>query len=135
MTLAPINKSGSSLLAYVHHPSMKLNPMNSIKLPGFATPVLVSSIFWIESDANYSRIHFQDGTTAIVTKPLNYFGRYAGFLRVHRSSMVNFAYIYKVSRDASRSMSLQLANGKSIPVSRPYHPLVEKLFINVPVFA
>lgn len=109
--------------------------MNSIKLPGLATPILVSSILWIESDANYSRIHFQDGTSTIVTKSLNYFGRYAGLMRVHRSSMVNFAHIQKVSRDTSRSISLQLASGQSIPVSRPYHPLVENLFVNVPVFA
>ncbi|MBD2756587.1 LytTR family DNA-binding domain-containing protein [Spirosoma validum] len=101
--------------------------MKSIELPGFSTPVAISSILWLQSEANYTRIYYLDNTNAIVTKPINYFVKYSGFVQVHRSTMVNFMYVQGLVKD-KRCVHLELSTGRRLTVSRPYQPLVNSLF-------
>lgn len=42
------------------------------------------------------------------------------FLRVHRSYIVNIAYIEKITRDFSSNFVIQLKNGTELPVSQKY---------------
>lgn len=102
--------------------------MNSIQLPGWSTLTAVRLIVWLEGEASYTRVHFQNGTTSIVTKPLNYFDQYASFVRVHRSVMVNTIYVHAFANYRGRSGLLQLITGTSVPVSRPYLQLIDSLF-------
>lgn len=102
--------------------------MTPIQLPGLAIPISISSILWLESESNYTRIYYQDGSNTIVTKPINYFVQYAGFVRVHRSILANFMYIQGLVNDTNRSIYLELVNGKRLPVSRSYQPLMTSLF-------
>ncbi|MBD2757689.1 LytTR family DNA-binding domain-containing protein [Spirosoma validum] len=102
--------------------------MDTINLPGFSRPVLLNDILWLKGEATYTRIYYKDGSYAMVTKPLNYFGQYASFIRVHRSDIVNSMYIHGIVKDKGRSMKLQLSTGDLIGVSRVYHQLISDMF-------
>jgi len=102
--------------------------MNSIQLPGYAKLISINLIVWLEGEANYTRVHYQDGTKSIVTKSLNHFEQYSYFVRVHRSSMVNSMYVHEFINNKGRSGLLQLITGTKVPVSRTHLPLVSSLF-------
>lgn len=102
--------------------------MNSIQLPGYANSTAISLIVWLEGEANYTRVHYQDGTKSIVTKPLNHFEQYGYFVRVHRSILVNSMYVHEFINNKGRSGLLQLITGTRVPVSRTHLPLVSRLF-------
>ena len=102
--------------------------MKTIQLPGYIKPTSVSLIVWLEGEANYTRVHYQNGTNTLVTKPLNYFEQYVCFVRVHRSAMVNSMYVQGFVNSNGRSGLLQLVDGKSVPVSRAHLQLVTDLF-------
>ena len=92
--------------------------METICLPGFSNPVPVDSIVWLEGDGNYTRVHYNDGTSVLVTQPLVWFEHYLDFIRIHRSSIVNQAYVQVFERIDSRSATIKLLNNKELPVSR-----------------
>ena len=102
--------------------------MNSIQLPGYANLTSIRLIVWLEGEANYTRVHHQDGTMTLVTKPLNHFEQYGYFVRVHRSIMVNSMYVHEFINNKGRSGLLQLSTGTKVPVSRTYLHLVGGLF-------
>ena len=102
--------------------------MNSIQLPGYATLTFTSSMVWLEGEANYTRVHHQDGSTSLVSKPLNHFEQYGHFLRVHRSIMVNSVYVHEFIHNNGRSGLLQLITGTRVPVSRTHLSVVSGLF-------
>ena len=92
--------------------------MKTILLPGYADPISIGSIVWLEGDGNYTRIHYQDGTSALVTQPLVWFEHYLDFIRIHRSAIVNQAYIQAFERIDSRSATVRLLNNKELSVAR-----------------
>lgn len=92
--------------------------LKTIHLPGFAGSIPVDSIVWLEGDGNYTRVHYQDGTFALVTQPLVWFEHYLDFIRIHRSSIVNQAYIQVFERIDSRSAVIRLLNNKELSVAR-----------------
>jgi len=102
--------------------------MRTIQLPGYIKPTFVNLIVWLEGEANYTRVHYQNGTNSLVTKPLNHFEQYACFVRVHRSAMVNSMYVHGFISNNGRSGLLQLVDGKNVPVSRAHLQLVTNLF-------
>ena len=102
--------------------------MTHIWLPGFASPILMASILWLEGDASYTRIHHLDGRLSMVTKPLNYFDSLAGLIRVHRSTIVNSAYVHRLAYTKGRWGWLYLANDKVVAVSRTHLPILINLF-------
>lgn len=102
--------------------------MKTIQFPGYARPTVVNSILWLEGEANYTRVHYQNGTQSIVTKPLSYFEQFSGFIRVHRSAIINLMYAHTFVKEKGRSGWVYMANQQPIAVSRAYLPLLDSLF-------
>ena len=92
--------------------------MNSIQLTGHPNAVLIDSIVWLEGEASYTRVHFQNGTNTIVAQPLSWFEQKLDFIRVHRSAIVNPAYVKEFGQKKGRSGWVRLLNNTHIPVSR-----------------
>ncbi|WP_461080590.1 LytR/AlgR family response regulator transcription factor [Spirosoma flavus] len=92
--------------------------MKSIQLIGHSHPVLISTIVWLEGDANYTHVHYQNGPHDTVTQPLQWFEHNTDFIRVHRSAIINPAYVTEFVQKRGRSGWVQLINGKRLAVSR-----------------
>ena len=94
------------------------NYMNTIHLIGHSHPVDISTIVWLEGEANYTRVHYQNGTSSIVTQPLQWFENRLSFLRIHRSAIVNPMYVQEFEYINGRSGWVRLIDDRVIPVSR-----------------
>lgn len=92
--------------------------METIQLVGHSHPVPIDSIVWLEGEANYTRVHYQDETISMVAQSLHRFEQLPNFMRIHRSAIVNPAYVEEFIYKKSRSGSVRLLNGQIIPVSR-----------------
>ena len=92
--------------------------MQSIQLVGHSHPVLINSIVWLEGEANYTRVHYQNGSFSIVTQPLHWFEQHLDFVRVHRSAIVNPDYVQEFVQKRGRSGWVRLLDDRVIPVSR-----------------
>jgi hypothetical protein len=83
-------------------------------------------IVQLKGAGDYVEVHYDDGRTAL------YNGSLAGleaelpetFLRVHRSHIVNTAFVNALERDASGIGRLLLTQGSEVPVSRRIMPKV-----------
>ncbi|WP_300543284.1 LytTR family DNA-binding domain-containing protein [Maricaulis sp.] len=88
--------------------------------------VATDRIVQLKGAGDYVEVHFQDGRTAL------YNGSLTGledelpgtFLRVHRSHIVNTAFVSALERDGSGIGRLLLSNGTDAPVSRRIMPKV-----------
>lgn len=72
----------------------------------------------IEASSNYSKIFFSDGKILVTAKLLSWFEdqlQTESFTRLHRSHLINNRYLLM---HQSAGKSLELQNGKIIPVSR-----------------
>lgn len=79
----------------------------------------ISHIIRIESSSNYSKIHFKDGKTLLVTKLLKDFEEiltHYRFYRIHNSHLINLSYIKKYLRGDGGQVILQ--NDEVIDVAR-----------------
>lgn len=92
--------------------------METIHLIGHSRPVLINSIIWLEGEANYTRVHYQNGTCSIVTQPLMWFEHRLSFIRIHRSAIVNPTHVQEFSHKSGRSGWVRLIDDRVIPVSR-----------------
>jgi len=80
----------------------------------------------IQAAGDYVELHFKGGKSALFTSSLNEIENKLPdtFLRVHRSHIVNTAFIAQLMRDASGVGTLTLSSGAEIPVSRRIMPSV-----------
>lgn len=81
--------------------------------------IQIKNILHIESSSNYSRIHFLDGKSVLVTKLLKDFEDMLlpyNFYRVHNSHLINLSYIKKYIRGEGGQVIMQ--NGDVIDVAR-----------------
>ncbi|GAB3023925.1 LytTR family DNA-binding domain-containing protein [Spirosoma pulveris] len=92
--------------------------MDTIQLVGYTHQVHISSIVWLEGDANYTRVHFQNGTITTITQPLHWFEQNLNFVRIHRSAIINPAYAREFVQKKGRSGWVRLLDDTVIPVSR-----------------
>ncbi|MES2777552.1 MAG: LytTR family DNA-binding domain-containing protein [Bacteroidota bacterium] len=72
--------------------------------------IACESVIRIEAISNYCRLYFQDGKTLVVAKLLAHFEALLsqkGFVRTHRSHLINMRYIRKCLMPNSDSMTLQ----------------------------
>jgi two-component system LytT family response regulator len=104
-----------SLIAY-----LKGNISNKIAVPNrnglsyFHT----EDIIYIEADGSYSIMHFRQANTVTITRKIKDFEEsliHNGFIRVHKSFMVNIRHISELHRDDSGY--LIMTNGSRIPLS------------------
>ncbi|QJW89029.1 response regulator [Spirosoma taeanense] len=84
-----------------------------------------SQITHLTGASNYTWVHFRDGATVLLSKPLSYFEEYLpDFVRVHKVAMVNPHYIQQIQSPprAKTPGSVTLQNGVVLPVSRRRWP-------------
>jgi DNA-binding LytR/AlgR family response regulator len=102
----------------VVHITLNAMPMKSIQLTGHPRPVPINTIVWLEGEANYTRVHYEDETISLVTQPLHWFEQHLNFIRVHRSAIINPMYVQEFVHKKGRSGWVRLINNKVIPVAR-----------------
>jgi len=87
-----------------------------------------SDIAYARGAGDYVELVLKDATTRLHSATLTELeNRLPGiFLRVHRSYLVNTAFIVALERDASGAGTLTLVGGDSVPVSRRIMPSVRK---------
>lgn len=70
---------------------------------------------------NYTWFHYQDGTSELFSKTIQYFdGQLPSFIRIHKSILVNPSFIKAIRMPAIKKMngSLTLKAGLVLPISR-----------------
>lgn len=102
--------------------------MTMLQLPIYVyrAPVQVSHIVRIEACSSYCRIHFAHRPPLTVAKVLQWFEQYlvpAGFVRIHRSHLINPAYVQ--AEVPPRYRLLTLSTGAVVPVSRQQYRQVK----------
>ena len=77
-------------------------------------------IIRLQGNGNYTVLHLRASPKPLlITLTLKAFeGQLPGFIRVHKSSLINPAYVKKVIYEADKTISLLLTDGVRIAVSR-----------------
>ncbi|MEM8817799.1 MAG: LytTR family DNA-binding domain-containing protein [Pseudomonadota bacterium] len=91
--------------------------------------VPLSNIQWIEAANQYVSIHTTDGCY-LMSESLGQFASRISdtrFLRVHRSALVNAAYVSRVSRNANGTHALKLKDGTELTLARSRASLLPAL--------
>jgi two-component system, LytTR family, response regulator len=98
-----------------------------------ANQVLVldpDEIEWIEAVGNYAKLHGPNGAV-LVRHTLAYLDaqlKNQGFLRIHRSSIVNTKKVTAIVRDAKEVYSVLLPRNTRVRIGDRFKPAVEQLF-------
>lgn len=78
----------------------------------------LDDIICIEAQGSYASLHFRDGSNVVISKPLKSFEQSLdnkGFLRVHKSYLVNIQHIISLHRDDGGY--LLMSNQRQVPLS------------------
>ena len=100
-----------------------------VKLDARVFAVPVDQVDWIESAANYVRLHvgpnshLMRATMATVEASLDP----RQFMRIHRNAIVNLPRVQEYHMPARGSMHVRLRDGSRVPLSRGYQPAVRKM--------
>ncbi|MFC0182683.1 LytTr DNA-binding domain-containing protein [Pseudarcicella hirudinis] len=78
----------------------------------------LENLVYLQADSNYTRLYLQDGSRKVSAKTLKHF--YAqlldhGFLRIHRSLVINPQYIKHLN---TYNHCVELTNGLHLSISR-----------------
>lgn len=90
---------------------------------------LVKDVIRLEAQQNYTQFVLREGREKILAS-INIgeyeeqFEPYEGFMRVHRSHLVNLSYVEKYVKSGGRH--LVMSDGTAVPVSRMYRDELEK---------
>lgn len=102
--------------------------MHSISIHAYHPPVNTGEIIRIEASINYSKIYFTEQKPMIVRRVLQWFEEQleqAGFIRVHRSHLINKNYVKEYISGYEKH--IRLTTGDLVPVSRRRHTLTRAL--------
>jgi two-component system LytT family response regulator len=100
-----------------------------VKLDARVFAIPVDQVDWIESAANYVRLHIgpnshlMRATMAAVEASLDP----NQFMRIHRNAIVNLPRVQEYHMPARGSMHVLLRDGARVPLSRGYQPAVRKM--------
>lgn len=116
-------KTGSkNIETLLYNVQQKQSPQNMrICLPslkGFQV-IELNEILYAESSGNYTNFYFKDQRTICTSKPLHEYEQLlsdAGFVRIHKSFLVNLLHVKEYIR--GEGGSIILSNGNEIEVSR-----------------
>jgi two-component system LytT family response regulator len=100
-----------------------------VKLDSRVFAIPVEQVDWIESAANYVRLHV-GSSTHLVRATMSSVETSLDprqFLRVHRNAIVNLSRVQEYNMPARGSMSVLLRDGSRIPLSRGYQPSVRRM--------
>ncbi|AQG79999.1 LytTR family DNA-binding domain-containing protein [Spirosoma montaniterrae] len=93
--------------------------MTTLKVPGIYTPLPVELIVWIQGDENYVRMHLINGRYHTLTRTLKWFDiQLPQFVRLHKSTLVNPAYVTHLNWAGSRNVKAVLRTGVVLRISR-----------------
>ena len=97
----------------------------SVTNNGMIEKLKLDSILYFEVQNRIVTIHLKDGTVDFYSRMEEIEEQLAerGFVRIHRSYLVNCYYIVKLSRN-----SLNLSDGTCLPVSEKYTQMVQQQF-------
>ena len=101
----------------------------TIREAGRTYVIPVCDIDWIEAEDYCARIHAGDRHTLVRRSLQSFMDELAadGFVRVHRSSIVNLARVREVQPLASGDQQLTLASGATLRVSRSFRESFDAL--------
>jgi DNA-binding LytR/AlgR family response regulator len=85
-------------------------------------------LMWVGAEGNYVKLHCADVEYDVRERLSDFIVRvdHHGFMRIHRSIIVNTAWIRELRSGGSGNYILVLQNSMQLPVSRPYHDAVEE---------
>ena len=104
------------------------SPRIAVQLGTKTTLVEVTSLDWVEADGDYARLHV-GRASHLVSQRMHALERYLepfGFVRVHRSLIVNRERVHELRRDADGSGVLVLTTGVRLRVARGRWDALEK---------
>jgi DNA-binding LytR/AlgR family response regulator len=94
-------------------------PVSTVKLPGYASPVLLSDIMYISAESNYAKFHLSSGKRLLVSYHLGYYDlTLRSFLRIHKCFLVNPAFIVSAQRLAPTEGIVTLRNDTILPIAK-----------------
>lgn len=91
--------------------------------------VSINKIVWVEADNNYSNFHMKDGTDLMASKTLKHFESQLaefGFVRAHRSSLVNLTYVDSLAYKDGGLIFLK--TGETLDVTREKRAEIKNWF-------
>ena len=123
------NNSNQQINNFIDHIQSKKQSLECISIPfkNSFEQVKISNIIYIKASNNYSMIFLQDHREVLVAKTLKEYSKILkdeGFLRIHKSYLVNKLNIHQLS--AAESLSLKVSNGEWLPISRRRHATIIK---------
>jgi two-component system LytT family response regulator len=118
---SPLGKVGNLTLASVDRLPVKAN--------GKITPMRVADIDWIEADDDYVLLHAGDKSWILRESISNLEPRLAlcGFVRIHRSVLVNVDRVHELRPRLKGEFSVILVDGTELKLTRTYRPAIERL--------
>ncbi len=123
--LKPLNeeKLFAVLDKYISRHSVKSEEILIAAADG-STHILVDSIVCIEAFGRKTQLHLSDKTVIDSNMSIGQFEKLCGFIRCHRSYLVNLRYVRSIGKT-----SAFLDTGEEIPLSRRLYNEVNKNFI------
>jgi DNA-binding LytR/AlgR family response regulator len=102
----------------------------AVELGGTTRYLNRSDIVYVEAQGDYVRLHTRTANHLVRTPLAQLEERWAdaGFLRVHRGFLVNVAAVEQL-RSTMGSITLDLGQGQSVPVSRRFSPAVRDALV------
>jgi len=100
-----------------------------INLYGKTEIVMINEIVRLQAESNYTRLYFKKHESILVSKTLVEFEDLLndlGFLRVHKTHMVNTAYVKSIRKQSD--WAIVLSENVTIPVSRRRRKMVTEAF-------
>lgn len=94
-------------------------PRIAISRGGRQVIIYTADLVYLEGDGNYTYLHTSDGKCYLMSKTLKSYEQVLdglGFVRIHKSSIVNIKYLTAIFTDPDRY--IRLVSGKEIAVSR-----------------
>jgi two-component system LytT family response regulator len=101
-----------------------------VKADGKVRFIPAAEIRWVESDANYLRIHTPSGSALVRDTMTNFSKKLdpALFLRLHRTVIVNTSQIKELQPWLSDELVALLHDGTKLPIGRTYRKSVNQFF-------
>ena len=97
-------QSGDDSLLIINHKTLK--------------KVSIKNVILLKGDVNYTTFHFRYGKEKMVARSIKFFEKFLethGFLRIHRSFMINPNYIEMYNQEKE---ILTMSNGQEANISR-----------------
>lgn len=92
----------------------------------------ISELIRCEADSNYTKFYLTDQAYILASKPLKHYEEMIagqGFIRTHRSHLVNLNFVKKLINIGVKKHKLELITGEQIPISLKRYSQVRSVLI------